>query len=89
MTGPALDGTDTAAQAGRGSRGAGRPRSPRLRIVLGVARIEALLMVRSMLVLAGLVAGVLAVWGWFWLNPVQPFWAFWPWPPSSSPGPCS
>jgi hypothetical protein len=31
-------------------------------------------MVRSMLVLAGLLSGVLAVWGWFWLNPVQPLW---------------
>ena len=31
-------------------------------------------MVRSMLVLAGLLAGVLAVWGWFWFSPVQPLW---------------
>jgi hypothetical protein len=79
MTGPALHGTDAAAHAGggssgAGSRGAGLARSPRLRIVLGLARIEALLMVRSMLVLAGLLAGVLAIWGWFWLNPVQPLW---------------
>ena len=72
MTGPALHGTDAAPAAG--SRGAGLPRPPRLRIALGLARIEALLMVRSMLVLAGLLAGVLAVWGWFWLNPVQPLW---------------
>jgi hypothetical protein len=71
MTGPALDSTDTASAA---ERGAALSRSPRLRIVLGLARIEALLMVRSMLVLAGLLAGVLAVWGWFWLNPVQPLW---------------
>jgi hypothetical protein len=31
-------------------------------------------MARSVLVLAGLLAGILAVWGWFWLNPVQPLW---------------
>ena len=74
MTGPALHGTDAVTPAGSGSRGTGLARSPRLRIVLGLARIEALLMVRSMLVLAGLLAGVLAVWGWFWLNPVQPLW---------------
>jgi hypothetical protein len=43
-------------------------------MVLGLARIEALLMVRSLLGLAGLLAGGLAVWGWFWLNPVQPLW---------------
>jgi hypothetical protein len=73
MTGPALRGTD-AAPADGGSRGAGLPRSPRLRIALGLARIEALLMVRSILVLAGLLAGVLAVWGWFWFNPMQPLW---------------
>jgi hypothetical protein len=71
MTGPALHSTDTASAA---ERGAAPSRSPRLRIVLGLARIEALLMVRSMLVLAGLLAGVLAAWGWFWLNPVQPLW---------------
>jgi hypothetical protein len=74
MTGPALHGTDAAGLADGGSRGPGLARTPRLRIVLGLARIEALLMVRSMLVLAGLLAGVLAVWGWFWLNPVQPLW---------------
>ena len=74
MTGPALHGTDAAAPADGGPHGPGLARTPRLRIVLGLARIEALLMVRSMLVLAGLLAGILAVWGWFWLNPVQPLW---------------
>jgi hypothetical protein len=73
MTGPALPSTAAAAPAG-GPYGAGLHRSPRLRLVLGLARIEALLMVRGMLGLAGLLAGVLAVWGWFWLNPVQPLW---------------
>jgi len=74
MTGPALHGTDAAAPADRESRGAGLHRAPRLRMVLHLARAEALILVRSVLVLAGLLAGVLAVWGWFWLNPVQPLW---------------
>jgi hypothetical protein len=74
MTGPALHGTDVTASADGGSRRTGLPRSPQLRMVLGLARIEALLMARSLLVLAGLLAGVLAIWGWFWLNPVQPLW---------------
>jgi len=73
MTGPALHGT-AAARAGGGSCGAALHRAPRLRMVLQLARTEALLMARSVLVLAGLLAGVLAIWGWFWLNPVQPLW---------------
>jgi hypothetical protein len=74
MTGPALHGTAAADRAGGGSCGTGLHRAPRLRMVLHLARTEALLMARSVLVLAGLLAGVLAVWGWFWLNPVQPLW---------------
>jgi hypothetical protein len=78
MTGPARHGTDAAALAGGESRGAGLHRAPHqrmvLRMVLQLARTEALLMTRSVLVLGGLLAGVLAVWGWFWLNPVQPLW---------------
>lgn len=74
MTGPVLPGTATADRAGGGSRGAGLHQAPQLRTVLYLARTEALLMARSVLVLAGLLAGVLAVWGWFWLNPVQPLW---------------
>jgi hypothetical protein len=73
MTGPALHGTEAAAVSD-GALRTGSPRSPQLRIVVSVARIEASFMARSVLVLAGLLAGVLAVWGWFWLNPVQPLW---------------
>ncbi len=77
---PAAGDRDDAALLRAVARGAvvagsgGLHRSPRLRMVLSLARIEALFMVRSPLGLAGLLAGVLAVWGWFWLNPVQPLW---------------
>lgn len=73
MTGPALPGTDAVAPAGDGPYGAGLHRSPRLRMVLGLARIEALLMLRSVLVLAGLLAGLLAFWAWFWIS-ARPLW---------------
>jgi hypothetical protein len=73
MTGPALHGTDAAAPAGGGPYGAGLHQSPRLRMMLGLARIEALLMMRGALVLAGLLAGLLAFWDWFWVSS-QPLW---------------
>jgi hypothetical protein len=42
-------------------------------MALQLARIEALLMARSVLVLAGLLAGVLAFWDWFLVS-AQPLW---------------
>ena len=72
MTGPALHGT-AAARAGRAG-GSLAAAQPRLRIVLGLARIEAALMVRGVLVLGGLLAGLLAAWAWFLAEPVQLMW---------------
>ena len=51
-----------------------RSRSTQLRMMTGLARIEALFMVRSVLVLAGLVAGLLMIGGWYWPGNVQPLW---------------
>jgi hypothetical protein len=51
-----------------------RSRSSQLRMMAGLARIEALLMVRSVLVLAGLLAGLLMIGGWYWPGQVQPLW---------------
>jgi hypothetical protein len=71
--GPALHGAGVAAPAGGGgSRGAARRRAPRLRMVLGLARVEASLLVRSALVLAGLLAGGLVI--WLLIQPVEPLW---------------
>jgi hypothetical protein len=74
--GAALPGTDAAAPAGGagGSDLTARFRAPRLRTALGLARAEAMLLARSLLVLAGLLAGGAAVWliiGWsepLWWN---------------------
>ncbi len=49
-----------------------RSKGPRLRTVLGVARVEALLLVRSLLVLAGLVAGGAVA--WVLISPREPLW---------------
>ena len=68
MTGPAL----TAAVGG--ARRAARSRSPQLRMMAGLARIEAVLMVRSVLVLSGLVAGILLIGSSYWPGQVQPLW---------------
>jgi hypothetical protein len=43
-------------------------------MVAGMARLEALFMVRSVLVLAGLLAGLLIVGGWYLPGQVQPLW---------------
>jgi hypothetical protein len=51
-----------------------RSRSPQLRMMAGLARIEALFLVRSVLVLAGLLAGLLMIGGWYWPGQVQPLW---------------
>lgn len=60
------------AGAGGRSRVTARSRAPRLRTVLGVARVEALLLVRSLLVLAGLVAGGAVA--WVLISPREPLW---------------
>jgi hypothetical protein len=57
-------------RAGAGTVPGGAPS----RAVLNLARVEALFLVRSPLVLAGLVSGLVTIWAWFWLNPVQPMW---------------
>jgi hypothetical protein len=70
MTGPALHGTETSAP----ERGAASSRSPQLRMMLGLARIEALRMTRSWLVLGGLLAGILLIWSSYGLGQVEPLW---------------
>jgi hypothetical protein len=72
--GPAVRSAAAGAPAGAGgrSRVTARSRAPRLRTVLGVARVEALLLVRSLLVLAGLVAGGAVA--WVLISPREPLW---------------
>jgi hypothetical protein len=72
--GPAVHGAGPAAPAGAGdrSRVTARSRARRLRAVLGLARVEASLLVRSLLVLAGLLAGGAVVWVRF--GSVEPLW---------------
>ncbi len=71
---PVLQGGGTATTAGAGREtGVSAPRQPpRLRVVLGIARAEASLLVRSVLVLAGTLAGGAVV--WIFIYPVQPVW---------------
>src|SRR5215472_12639186 len=72
--GPAPPGADPAVPIG-GHAPAGlaeRSRAPRLRTVQALARAEAFLLARSLLVLAGLVAGGLLI--WLLIHPVQPLW---------------
>lgn len=73
-SGPALDGADAGETAGRdGQPGVAEPiRAPRLRTVLGLARVEASLLARSMLVLAGLLAGGATI--WILIGPAEPLW---------------
>src|SRR5216683_1668211 len=70
--GPAVRGAGPAApaRAGDQSRVTARSRAPRLRAVLGLAGVEASVLVRSVLVLAGLLAGGAVV--WVRLGPVEP-----------------
>ena len=72
--GLALGGAGAADPAGGagGSRVTARSRALPLRMVLALAKAEAWLLVRSMLVLAGMVAGGLLI--WLLLHPVQPLW---------------
>jgi hypothetical protein len=72
--GSVLHGPGAAAPAGNdgGSRGAAQSRAGRLRTVLGLARVEASLLVRSALVLAGLLAGGLVI--WLLIQSAEPLW---------------
>jgi len=70
--GPALRGTGAATPAGGGGSGVSVRRAPRLRTVLALARVEASLLVRSVLVLAGLLAGALVT--WLLVRPTEPLW---------------
>ncbi len=69
--GPALPGTDAAARDDGGS-GVTAAHAPRLRTVLGLAKVEASLLVRSLLVLAGLLAGGVVV--WVFIYRAEPLW---------------
>jgi hypothetical protein len=73
-SGPVLRGTDAPAADAGGSRGTARSRSPRLPMMAALARIEVLVMARSVLVLAGLLAGVLLIGSSYWPGQVQPSW---------------
>jgi hypothetical protein len=75
--GAALPGADAARPAGHHppSGRPARPRAPRAsrrRTVLALARVEAMLLVRSWLVLAGVLAGGVAIWAFMWA--AQPLW---------------
>jgi hypothetical protein len=72
--GPALYGADAVGPAAGARRADGIALSgaPQLRTVLPLARVEALLLVRSLLVLAGLLAGGAVVWVLIW--PAEPLW---------------
>ena len=72
--GPAVRGAGPAAPAGAGdrSRVTARSRARRLRTVLSLARVEASLLVRNLLVLAGLLAGGAVVWVLF--GSAEPLW---------------
>src|SRR6266700_3777268 len=69
--GPALPGTDAAARDDGGS-GVTAAHAPRLRTVLGLAKVEASLLARSLLVLAGLLAGGVVV--WVFIYRAEPLW---------------
>jgi hypothetical protein len=72
--GPALDGADAGAPSGDtgGSGGTARRGAPRLRTVLALAKVEASLLIRSLLVLAGLLAGGALI--WLLIRSAQPLW---------------
>jgi hypothetical protein len=69
--GSALHGPDAADHDG-GSRITPQSQAPRLRMVLSLGRVEAWLLVRSVLVPTGLVAGALVI--WFLIRSAEPLW---------------
>ena len=70
--GPALSGADAHTRARDHGGGVAAARAPRLRTVLALGRVEASLLARSLLVLAGLLAGGAVVWVIF--GPWEPLW---------------
>jgi hypothetical protein len=72
--GPGLQGAGTAASASAAGRSGAleRSKAPKLRMMLGLARAEAWLLARSVLVLAGLPLGGLIIWLTF--RPFGPLW---------------
>jgi len=72
--GRALHGPDAAGPADHDGESRVTPQlaAPRMRMVLGLARVEVSLLVRSVLVLAGLLAGALVI--WFLIGSAEPLW---------------
>jgi hypothetical protein len=72
--GAALPGADAAAAGGNHAPAGltARSRAPRLRTVLDLAKAEASLLARSLLVLAGLLAGGIVV--WLFIHQEEPLW---------------
>jgi len=70
--GPAPPGADARTRARDQGGGVNAARAPRLRTVLALGRVEASLLARSLLVLAGLLAGGAVV--WWSLGPAEPLW---------------
>jgi hypothetical protein len=70
--GPALPRADAHTRAREHGGGVAAARAPRLRTVLALGRVEASLLARSLLVLAGLLAGGAVV--WWSLGPAEPLW---------------
>jgi hypothetical protein len=72
--GPALQGAGTAGNASAAGRSGVTEwsQAPKLRTMLGLARVEAWLLARSVLVLAGLPLGGLIIWLTF--RPFEPLW---------------
>src|SRR5215468_8897938 len=70
--GPALPGADAPTQAREHGGGVTAARAPGLRTVLALGRVEASLLARSLLVLAGLLAGGAVV--WWSIGPAEPLW---------------
>src|ERR1700685_1320328 len=60
--GPVLHGADAAVPAGGGGSSVSMRRALRPRTVLGLARAEASMLARSLLVLAGLLGGAVVIW---------------------------
>jgi len=74
--GPALRGADAAGSAGDagGAHVTAGSRAPRLRTVLSLAKVEARLLLRSLLVLAGMLAGGFLIWIFILRVAVRPLW---------------
>ena len=71
--GPALPGTEAPARVrDDGGSGVTATHAPRLRTVLALAKVEASLLIRSLLVLAGLLAGGSMI--WLFIHRAEPLW---------------